>query len=83
MGAFAWLTQHKGARTAMSKPRKKPGNGRLSHKSERAVWIADASTLEAIKKHLGQLQEKTGKLLAGKILMVVEAFTPKSSCSLV
>ncbi|MEH1919905.1 hypothetical protein [Nostoc sp.] len=24
-----------------------------------AVWIADASTLEAIKKHLGQLQEKT------------------------
>lgn len=40
-----------------------------------AVWIADASTLEAIKKHLGQLQEKTGKLLAGKILMVVEAFT--------
>ncbi|MEH1927291.1 hypothetical protein [Nostoc sp.] len=25
-----------------------------------AVWIADASTLEAVKKHLGQLQEKTG-----------------------
>jgi hypothetical protein len=40
-----------------------------------AVWIGDASTLEAIKKHLGQLQEKTGQLLAGKILMVVEAFT--------
>lgn len=40
-----------------------------------AVWIADASTLEAIKKHLGQLQEKTGRLLGGKILMVVEAFT--------
>lgn len=40
-----------------------------------AVWIADASTLEAIKKHLGQLQEKTGRLLAGKILMVVEAFS--------
>ncbi len=27
------------------------------------------------KKHLGQLREKTGSLLAGKILMVVEAFT--------
>ncbi|WP_228058167.1 hypothetical protein [Nostoc sp. LEGE 12447] len=40
-----------------------------------AVWIADASTLEAIKKHLGQLQEKTGAVLAGKMLMVVEAFT--------
>lgn len=40
-----------------------------------AVWIADASTLEAIKKHLGQLQEKTGAVLALKMLMVVEAFT--------
>ncbi|MDF2389571.1 IS4 family transposase [Nostoc ellipsosporum NOK] len=40
-----------------------------------AVWIADASTLEAIKKHLGQLQEKTGAVLGGKMLMVVEAFT--------
>ena len=39
------------------------------------IWIADASTLEAIKKHLGQLQKKGGKLLAGKILMVVEAFS--------
>jgi Transposase DDE domain len=39
------------------------------------VWIADASTLEAVKKHLGQLQEKTGAVLAGKMLMVVEAFT--------
>ncbi|MEH1977271.1 MAG: IS4 family transposase [Nostoc sp.] len=40
-----------------------------------AVWIADASTLEAIKKHLGQLQEKTGAVLGRKMLMVVEAFT--------
>ncbi|MEH2185983.1 MAG: IS4 family transposase [Nostoc sp.] len=40
-----------------------------------AVWIADASTLEAVKKHLGQLQEKTGAVLGGKMLMVVEAFT--------
>ncbi|MHC5851550.1 IS4 family transposase [Nostoc sp.] len=40
-----------------------------------AVWIADASTLEAVKKHLGQLQEKTGAVLGGKMLMVVEAFS--------
>ncbi|MDZ8221737.1 MULTISPECIES: hypothetical protein [unclassified Nostoc] len=39
-----------------------------------AVWIADASTLEAVKKHLGQLQQKTGAVLGGKMLMVVEAF---------
>jgi hypothetical protein len=30
------------------------------------VWIADASTLEAMKKHFGQLQEKIGSVLAGK-----------------
>lgn len=30
-----------------------------------AVWIADASTVEAVKKHLGQLQEKTGAILGG------------------
>ncbi|AFZ24023.1 transposase family protein [Cylindrospermum stagnale PCC 7417] len=40
-----------------------------------AIWIGDASTLEAMKKHFGQLQEKTGAVLAGKMLMVVEAFT--------
>lgn len=40
-----------------------------------AVWIADASTLEAMKKHFGQLQEKIGSVLAGKMVMVVEAFT--------
>lgn len=40
-----------------------------------AVWIGDASTLEAMKKHFGQLQEKTGAVLAGKMMMVVEALT--------
>lgn len=40
-----------------------------------AVWIADASTLEAMKKHFGQLQQKAGAVLAGKMVMVVEAFT--------
>lgn len=40
-----------------------------------AIWIGDASTLEAVKKHFGQLQQKTGSVLAGKMLMVVEAFT--------
>jgi len=47
-----------------------------------AVWIADASTLEAVKKHLGQLQEKTGAVLGGKMLMVVEAFTHRPVAAL-
>ena len=48
-----------------------------------AIWIGDASTLEAMKKHFGQLQEKTGAVLAGKMLMVVEAFTHTKSSNLV
>lgn len=40
-----------------------------------AVWIADGSTLEALRKHLGQLKENKAKPLAGKMLAVVEAFT--------
>ncbi len=47
-----------------------------------AVWIADASTLEAMKKHLGQLQEKTGAVLGGKMLMVVEAFSHRPVAAL-
>jgi Transposase DDE domain len=40
-----------------------------------AVWIADASTLEALKKHFGQLQDTVGCSLGGKMLMAVEAFS--------
>ena len=40
-----------------------------------AVWIADASTLEALKKHFGQLQDTVGSVLGGKMLMAVEAFS--------
>ncbi len=39
-----------------------------------AIWIADGSTLEALRKKLKALQEQE-KTLAGKIMMVVEAFT--------
>lgn len=35
-----------------------------------AVWIADASTLEAVKKHLGQLQQKTGAVLGAPCLVI-------------
>lgn len=52
-----------------------PGVGQTVMQRFSAVWIADASTLEAMKKHFGQLSEKTGAVLAGKMLMVVEAFT--------
>jgi hypothetical protein len=38
-----------------------------------AVWIADGSTLEALKKKLQALQEQATPL-AGKMMMVVEAF---------
>lgn len=39
------------------------------------VWTADASTLEALQKHFAQLQAQAGSVLAGKMMMVVEAFT--------
>jgi Transposase DDE domain len=39
-----------------------------------AIWIADGSTLEALRRKLKALQEKE-KTLAGKIMMVVEAFS--------
>jgi hypothetical protein len=37
-----------------------------------AVWVADASTLAALQKHFGQLQAAAGKVLGGKIMVVVE-----------
>ena len=39
-----------------------------------AIWIADGSTLEALRRKLKALQEKKQNL-AGKIMMVVEAFS--------
>jgi hypothetical protein len=39
-----------------------------------SIWIADGSTLEALRRKLKALQEQE-KTLAGKIMMVVEAFT--------
>lgn len=39
-----------------------------------AIWIADGSTLEALRRKLKALKEQE-KILAGKIMMVVEAFS--------
>ncbi|NJL41506.1 MAG: IS4 family transposase [Leptolyngbyaceae cyanobacterium SM1_4_3] len=39
------------------------------------VWSADASTLEALKKHFGQLQSQVGSVLGGKMLVAVEVFS--------
>lgn len=39
-----------------------------------AIWIADGSTLEALRRKLKALQE-TDKTVAGKMMMVVTAFT--------
>jgi chorismate synthase len=43
-----------------------------------AVWIADGSTLEQIRKNMKISKEEKSKL-GGKIMMVVEAFTPHSA----
>lgn len=43
------------------------------HQKFTALWIADGSTLEALKKKLQALPEKTTPL-GGKMMMVVEAF---------
>jgi len=40
----------------------------------KSIWIADGSTLEALRRKLKALQEQE-KTLAGKMMMVVEAFT--------
>jgi len=40
-----------------------------------AVWIADGSTLEALKKKLGRLKEEAAQVLGGKMMMLVCAFT--------
>ena len=40
-----------------------------------ALWIADGSTLERLQRHMGQLQTQAKNPLAGKLMMVVEAFS--------
>lgn len=40
-----------------------------------AVWIADGSTMSRLQRHLGCLQNLKANPLAGKLMMVVEAFT--------
>ena len=43
-------------------------------KSFSAIWIADASTLEALKRKLNIFQNKK-QILAGKIMMIVQMFS--------
>jgi hypothetical protein len=43
------------------------------HQNFSALWIADGSTLEALRRKLKALQEKT-TVLGGKMMIVVEAF---------
>lgn len=51
-----------------------PVNWQPVYQSFTAIWIADGSTLEALRRKLKALKEQE-KTLAGKIMMVVEAFT--------
>jgi hypothetical protein len=40
-----------------------------------AIWIADGSTLEELRRQLKALREKPQTVLAGKLMMVVELFS--------
>jgi hypothetical protein len=40
-----------------------------------AIWIADGSTLEELRRQLKVLREKPQTLLAGKLMRVVELFS--------
>jgi len=40
-----------------------------------AIYLADGSTLEALRKKLASLKEKAGTVLGGKMMMIVDAFT--------
>jgi Transposase DDE domain len=51
-----------------------PENWQVVYGRFTAIWIADGSTLEALRRKLKALKEQE-KTLAGKIMMVVEAFS--------
>ncbi|BAY21289.1 transposase [Calothrix sp. NIES-2100] len=51
-----------------------PENWQLVSQKFTVIWIADGSTLEALRRKLKALKEQE-KTLAGKIMMVVEAFS--------
>jgi len=46
----------------------------------RVIWIADGSTLEALKKKMEGLRDKTA-VCGGKMMMVVEAFSHVTVCA--
>jgi IS4 transposase len=46
-----------------------------------AVWIADGSTLEELRRKLKALRDKPETLLGGKLMMVVEAFSHRPVAS--
>jgi hypothetical protein len=46
-----------------------------------AVWIADGSTLEELRRKLKALRDKPDTVLAGKMMMVVEAFSHRPVAS--
>jgi Transposase DDE domain len=60
--------------SSQSKNQAIPGNWQSVCAQFTAIWIADGSTLEALRRKLKALQEQEKKL-AGKIMMVVEAFS--------
>jgi hypothetical protein len=58
-------------------PKELPGQSEWNEVLGRfgAVYLADGSTLESLRKKLKTLKEKPGAVLGGKMMMVVDAFT--------
>jgi hypothetical protein len=52
-----------------------PGTGQRWSAHFSAIWMADGSTLSRLQRRLGQHQSFQSNPLAGKIMMVVEAFS--------
>jgi hypothetical protein len=56
------------------KPLSLPSGWQPVYEKFTALWIADGSTLEALRKKLKVLEEESSPL-GGKMMMIVEAFT--------
>ena len=58
-----------------------PEGWRSLSENFQAVWIADGSTLEELRRKLKALRDKPDTVLGGKMMMVVEAFSHRPVAS--
>jgi Transposase DDE domain len=71
---FAELFEQVIQKLSRRKPLYLPSGWQPVYEKFTALWIADGSTLEALRKKLKVLQEESSPL-GGKMMMIVEAFT--------